>query len=123
MRARIPTVLPDFVLAGTASSYGQDQPPSVDVAGPIATDRAAVTNSSVEVPAGSLLRRGTGHTRRSKRYFGLRRRAGTRPRRPLSDDLTTTAIPGRQAGLAPREIERRLPSFARVVERARTCAE
>jgi hypothetical protein len=34
--------------------HGQDQPPSVDAAGPIATDRPAVTNSSVVVPAGSL---------------------------------------------------------------------
>ena len=34
--------------------YGQGQPPSVDAAEPIATDRPAVTNSSVVVPAGSL---------------------------------------------------------------------
>jgi hypothetical protein len=37
-----------------APLHGQDQPPSVDAAGLIATDRPAVTNSSVVVPAGSL---------------------------------------------------------------------
>ncbi len=37
-----------------APSQSQDQPPGVDAAGPIATDRPAVTNSSVVVPAGSL---------------------------------------------------------------------
>jgi hypothetical protein len=34
--------------------HGQNQPPSVDAAEPIATDRPAVTNSSVVLPGGSL---------------------------------------------------------------------
>ncbi len=54
MLARISTALLAFILAGVGPSYGQDQPPSVDAAGPIATDRPAVTNTSVVVPAGSL---------------------------------------------------------------------
>ena len=52
--ARISTALVAFVLAGMLPLHGQDQPPGVDAAGPIATDRPAVTNSSVVVPAGSL---------------------------------------------------------------------
>src|ERR1019366_6927864 len=43
-----------FILAAMVPLHGQDQPSSVDAAGPIATDRPAVTNSSVVVPAGSL---------------------------------------------------------------------
>jgi hypothetical protein len=43
-----------FILATMVPLHGQDQPSSVDAAGPIATDRPAVTNSSVVVPAGSL---------------------------------------------------------------------
>ena len=43
-----------FVLAAMVPLHGQEQPTSVDAAGPIATDRPAVTNSSVVVPAGSL---------------------------------------------------------------------
>jgi hypothetical protein len=54
MRARILTALLAFVLAGMAPLPGQDQSPSTGAAGPIATDRPAVTNSSVVVPAGSL---------------------------------------------------------------------
>jgi len=54
MRARIPTLLLAFILVGMLPLHGQDQPPSVDAAGPIATDRPAVTDSSVVVPAGSL---------------------------------------------------------------------
>jgi hypothetical protein len=54
MLARISSVLPTFILGGIAPLHGQDQPPSTDALGPIATDRPAVTNSSVVVPAGSL---------------------------------------------------------------------
>jgi len=43
-----------FILASMVPLHGQDQPPSVDAAQPIATDRPAITNSSVVVPAGSL---------------------------------------------------------------------
>ena len=43
-----------FFLAAVVPLHGQDQPTSVDAAGSIATDRPAVTNSSVVVPAGSL---------------------------------------------------------------------
>jgi hypothetical protein len=52
--ARISPVLLAFILGGMAPLHGQDQSPSVDAGGPIATDRPAVTNSSVVVPAGSL---------------------------------------------------------------------
>ena len=54
MLARISTALLAFVLAGMLPLHGLDQPPSVDVAQPIAADRPAVTNSSVVVPRGSL---------------------------------------------------------------------
>ena len=54
MLARIPTALLAFLLGGTAPLHGQDQPPIVDAAGLIATDRPAVTNSSVVVPPGSF---------------------------------------------------------------------
>jgi len=43
-----------IILAGVAPLRGQDQPPAVDAAGAIATDRPAVANSSVVVPAGSI---------------------------------------------------------------------
>ena len=54
MLARIFSVLLAFFLGGMAQLHGQDQLPSVDAGGPITTDRPAVTNSSVVVPAGSL---------------------------------------------------------------------
>jgi hypothetical protein len=54
MLARVSTVLLAFILAGVPPLHGLDQSPSVDALGPIATDRPAVTNSSVVVPAGSL---------------------------------------------------------------------
>lgn len=54
MLNRLPTALLAILLAGTAQLHGQDQVPSADDEGPIATDRPAVTNSSVVVPAGSL---------------------------------------------------------------------
>src|ERR1022692_1248770 len=52
--ARISTALLAFILASMVPLHGQDQSLSVDVVGPIATDRPAVTNSSVVVPAGSF---------------------------------------------------------------------
>jgi hypothetical protein len=55
MLARLATALLAFLLAGTLPLHSQAQPPSVDAVGPIATDRPAVTNSSVVVPFGSLL--------------------------------------------------------------------
>ncbi|HEY6301817.1 MAG TPA: transporter [Terriglobales bacterium] len=54
MLARILTAVLAFILAGRVPLHGQDQPPSVDSAGPIVTDRPAVTNSSVVVPTGGL---------------------------------------------------------------------
>jgi hypothetical protein len=54
MLARISSALLAFVLAGALPSHGQNQPPSVDAAGPISTDGPAVTNSSVVVRAGTL---------------------------------------------------------------------
>jgi len=54
MLARISTALLAFILAGMPPLHGQDQPLSVDATGPIATDRPAVTDSSVVVPSGSL---------------------------------------------------------------------
>ena len=54
MLARIFAALLAFLLAGVLPLHGQDQPPGVDTAEPIATDRPAVTNSSVVVPIGSL---------------------------------------------------------------------
>lgn len=54
MLARISAALPAFILAGTLPLHGQDQSPSVDSAGLIATDRPAVTASSVVVPRASL---------------------------------------------------------------------
>ena len=52
--ARISPVLLALILVFMTPLHGQDQPPRVDATGPIATDRPAVTNSSVVVPAGSL---------------------------------------------------------------------
>jgi hypothetical protein len=54
MLLRISTGLLAFILAGMMPLHGQDQPASAGAPGPIATDRQAVTNSSVVVPAGSL---------------------------------------------------------------------
>ena len=54
MLARRSAALMAFILSGMMPLHGQDQPPSADASGPIATDRPAVTNSSVVVPAGSL---------------------------------------------------------------------
>src|ERR1700690_514886 len=52
--ARILTALLPFTLVGMPHLHSQDQPPSANAGGPIATDRHAVTNSSVVVPFGSL---------------------------------------------------------------------
>jgi hypothetical protein len=54
MLARIPTVPLAFILASMVPLYGQDQSTGVGAAGPIATDRPAVTNSNVVVSAGSF---------------------------------------------------------------------
>src|ERR1700723_4676571 len=54
MLARTPTALLAFIFASIVPLPGQDQSPSVGAGGPIATDRPAVTNSSVVVPVGSL---------------------------------------------------------------------
>ena len=43
-----------FILAGMLPLHSQDQSRGANAAGPIATDRPAVTNSSVVIPAGSL---------------------------------------------------------------------
>ena len=51
---RTSTALLVFLLAGTAL-HAQDQPASPPAPGPINTDRPAVTNSSVVVPAGSIV--------------------------------------------------------------------
>jgi hypothetical protein len=54
MLTRISAALPAFILAGMIPLHGQDQFPSVDAAGSIATDRPAITNSSMVVPDGSF---------------------------------------------------------------------
>jgi hypothetical protein len=54
MLARILTALLAFIVVGMPHLHGQDQPPSANAVGPIATDRPSVTNSSVVVPDGSL---------------------------------------------------------------------
>jgi hypothetical protein len=54
MLARISTLLLVSILSGMTQLHGQDQPRSADPGGPIATDRPAVANSSVVVPAGTL---------------------------------------------------------------------
>jgi Putative MetA-pathway of phenol degradation len=51
---RISTALLVFVFVALTPLQGQDQPATTDTPGPIATDRPAVTNSSVVVPVGSL---------------------------------------------------------------------
>ncbi|HXW14984.1 MAG TPA: hypothetical protein VEN79_10785, partial [Terriglobia bacterium] len=43
-----------FILAAMLPLHGQDQPTNPSAPGPIATDRPAVTDSSVVVPAGSF---------------------------------------------------------------------
>src|SRR5260370_22338803 len=53
MLDRISTSLLALILAGMLPLHGQKQLTSVNAV-PIATDRPAVTNSSVVVPAGSL---------------------------------------------------------------------
>jgi hypothetical protein len=54
MQACTSAMLSALVLAGALALHAQDQPTSSDAAGAIATDRPAVTNSSVVVPSGSL---------------------------------------------------------------------
>ncbi len=54
MSARILTALLALILAARLPLHAQDQPASADAAGPISTDRPAITNSSVVVPAGSF---------------------------------------------------------------------
>jgi len=54
MLARISTALLVFIWAGMVPLHGQGQLPSIDASEPISTDRPAVTDSSVVVPAGSL---------------------------------------------------------------------
>lgn len=54
MLTRISAALLAFILAGMIPLHGQDQFPSVGAAGSIATDRPAITNSSVVVPDGSF---------------------------------------------------------------------
>ncbi|MGD1210268.1 MAG: hypothetical protein ABR973_02775 [Candidatus Acidiferrales bacterium] len=54
MLIRISAALLAFLLIPLAPLHGQDQPATTDTSGPIATDRPAVTNSSVVVPSGSL---------------------------------------------------------------------
>jgi hypothetical protein len=49
-----PVALLTLILAAMAPLDGQDEPVSVDAAGAISTDRPAVTNSSVVLPAGNL---------------------------------------------------------------------
>jgi hypothetical protein len=51
---RISTALLAVILAALAPLHGQDQPAKTAPPGPIATDRPAVTNSSVVVPSGSF---------------------------------------------------------------------
>jgi hypothetical protein len=54
MLTRISATSLVFILAGMMPLRGQDQPASAVAPGPIATDRPAITNSSVVVPAGSF---------------------------------------------------------------------
>ncbi|MGD0955290.1 MAG: transporter [Candidatus Acidiferrales bacterium] len=54
MLTRISTALLAFMLVALGPLHGQDQSATTDTSGPIATDRPAVTNSSVVVPSGSL---------------------------------------------------------------------
>lgn len=55
MRARILTALLSFILFVRLPLRAQDQAPAAGSVNPIATDRPAFTNSSVVVPAGSLV--------------------------------------------------------------------
>jgi hypothetical protein len=48
------TLLTTLILAGMVPLHGQDQAASPAAPGPITTDRPAVTNSSVVVPAGAF---------------------------------------------------------------------
>jgi hypothetical protein len=52
--ARFSTALLAFISASMVPLHGQDQFPSVGAAGSVATDRPAITNSSVVVPDGSF---------------------------------------------------------------------
>lgn len=54
MLARTSAALLALILIGLPALHGRDLPPGVDAAGMIATDRPAVTNSSVVVPVGSF---------------------------------------------------------------------
>ena len=54
MIARIATALLSFIFITLAPLQGQDQTATTAASAPIATDRPAVTNSSVVVPSGSL---------------------------------------------------------------------
>jgi hypothetical protein len=54
MLSRYSTALLAFLLAALAPLCGQGQPATTDAPAPIATDRPAVTDSSVVVPSGSL---------------------------------------------------------------------
>jgi outer membrane putative beta-barrel porin/alpha-amylase len=54
MLTRISTALLALIFVTPAPSRGQNQPATTDTSGPIATDRPAVTNSSVVAPSGSL---------------------------------------------------------------------
>jgi hypothetical protein len=54
MLTRISIALLTFVLAGIVPLHGQNQPASAAAPEPIVTDRPAVTNSSVVVPASSI---------------------------------------------------------------------
>jgi len=54
MLARISATLLIFIFVGLRPIHGQDPPASNSAPAPIATDRPAVTNSSIVVPVGSL---------------------------------------------------------------------
>ncbi len=54
MLVHISTALVAFILAAVLPLYGLDQASSADAAQPIATDRPAVTDSSIVVPLGSV---------------------------------------------------------------------
>ena len=54
MLTRTSTTLLIFIFVGLTPIHGQEQPGSNNTPAPIATDRPAVTNSSIVVPVGSL---------------------------------------------------------------------
>ncbi len=54
MLTRISTALLVFIFVGLRLIYGQEPPANNNTPAPIATDRPAVTNSSIVVPVGSL---------------------------------------------------------------------